>query len=315
MIHVEQHGPVVAIRMARSFLGRPLYWTAAYWIDGLLIDSGPPCTAKALLRMLEKLRVESVVVTHSHEDHVGGLAALRRRYPDVPIYASAYALDAIEDPTRLHLQLYRRVVWGVPEGVSGVLPVENVAHTLRTRDFTLRVVETPGHSRDHISLFEPDQRWLFCGDAFIGGQDRSWAREYDLFGVISSLRMLANLRPEKLFPGSGTVRKSPQPEIHEKIGSLLRLTREVERLDASGMNVEEMVGALFDGESSFRFWTGGHFSATNLIDACRSYNALMAPCPPAQEQEASAHRRLAARGASGHSSSANESADRGDLFR
>lgn len=36
MIHVEQHGPVTAIRMARSLLGRPVYWTAAYWVDGLL---------------------------------------------------------------------------------------------------------------------------------------------------------------------------------------------------------------------------------------------------------------------------------------
>ena len=39
MIHVEQHGPVLAIRMARGFLGRPLAWTTAYWVDGLLIDT------------------------------------------------------------------------------------------------------------------------------------------------------------------------------------------------------------------------------------------------------------------------------------
>ena len=37
MIHVEQHGPVVAIRMSRSFLGRPFWWTAAYWVDGVLM--------------------------------------------------------------------------------------------------------------------------------------------------------------------------------------------------------------------------------------------------------------------------------------
>ncbi len=42
MIDVEQHGSITAIRMARAVLGRPLYWTAAYWIDGLLIEYGSP---------------------------------------------------------------------------------------------------------------------------------------------------------------------------------------------------------------------------------------------------------------------------------
>ena len=41
MLQLDQHGPITAIRMARSLLGRPVYWTAAYLVDGLLIDSGP----------------------------------------------------------------------------------------------------------------------------------------------------------------------------------------------------------------------------------------------------------------------------------
>jgi hypothetical protein len=54
MIQVEQHGSVTVIRMARAVLGRPLYWTAAYWLDGLLIDAGPRCTADELVRVLDK---------------------------------------------------------------------------------------------------------------------------------------------------------------------------------------------------------------------------------------------------------------------
>ena len=81
MIDIQQHGSVTAIRMARTFLGRPLYWTTAYWLDGLLIDSGPPCLAGELVRVVEQLGVEQIVVTHGHEDHTGGLHALRRRFP------------------------------------------------------------------------------------------------------------------------------------------------------------------------------------------------------------------------------------------
>ncbi len=314
MIHVEQHGPVIAIRMARSFLGRPLYWTAAYWVDGLLVDAGPRCTAHQLVRVLDQVHVDRIVVTHSHEDHIGGLDALHARYPEARIYASAQAAPIVQEPARLGMQMYRRVVWGVPKPFAQVHLLDELDNVVRTPVYSFHVIETPGHSRDHISLFEPNQRWLFCGDAFIGGRDHSWSRDADLFGVLSSLRTLASLRPERLFPGSGTVRRTPLPELHDKIGSLTRLSREVARLEASGMSADEIVIVLFKGESSFRFWTGGHFSAANLVEACRSYNALMAPESTATTGAPSprAPRPLAS---DSPDSSANESADRGDMVR
>lgn len=318
MIHVEQHGPVIAIRMARGLLGRPWAWTTAYWVDGLLIDSGPHCTAAQLVKVLAQLPLERVVVTHSHEDNIGGLAAIHARFPRVPVYASSHALAVIKEPARLRPQLYRRLMWGIPQAHPGVQPIEELGATIKTRDYSLRIVETPGHTRDHISLFEPTQRWLFSGDAFIGGAERMWAREIDLFGVLGTLHTLADLRPERLFPSSGEVRRNPRPEIAEKIGGLVRLCREVARLDAIGMSNDEMVATLFEGaptgRPTLRVWTGGHVSAANLITACRSYNALVAadhapnrsipPEPPRPPQTSSPT-----------DSSANASADRGDVVR
>ena len=276
MIHVERQGPVVAIRMARSFFGRPLYWTAAYWVDGLLIDTGPICIADELLRILEQLTVEQIVVTHGHEDHVGGLTALREAYPDVPIYAPHRSLPALAQPQMLGLQLYRRLVWGTPKPIEGVHSLDELDDTVRTPNYKLRVVETPGHTRDHVSFFEPNQRWLFCGDAFIGGQERAWNLESEMFGTISSLRTLASLRPERMFPGSGNVRRTPLPEIHQKIRQLIQLTQEVGKLESAGMSVSEITACLFPEEPRITFWSRGHFSATNLVEACRSYNAIFA---------------------------------------
>jgi glyoxylase-like metal-dependent hydrolase (beta-lactamase superfamily II) len=161
MIHVEQHGPVLAIRMARGFLGRPLAWTTAYWVDGLLIDTGPRCAAPELLKVLSQLPVNQIVVTHSHEDNIGGLEDIHAHFRHAPIYASYRALQVIQEPTRLRLQLYRRLVWGVPKAIKQVRALDDVDNTLRTSAYTFRIIETPGHSRDHISLFEPTQRWLF----------------------------------------------------------------------------------------------------------------------------------------------------------
>lgn len=274
MIDIQSHGSVTAIRMARTFLGRPLYWTAAYWLDGLLIDSGPPCLAGELVQVVEQLGVEQIVVTHGHEDHTGGLHALHRRFPAAPIRAAEMTIPFITEPDRLGQRLYQRFLWGAPKAVA---PVQPLGLQVKTANFVLRVVETPGHSRDHVAFFEPKQRWLFSGDAFIGGRDRAWSPQFEMFGTISSLRGLAALHPERLFPGSGHVRRTPLPELHGKIGRLLTLCRDVAQLDAVGMPDDEVIRRLCGGESSIRFWTGGHFSAQNLIDACRRYNEVFDP--------------------------------------
>jgi hypothetical protein len=143
----------------------------------------------------------------------------------------------------------------------------------------LRVIETPGHSRDHVSYFEPNFRWLFCGDAFIGGRDIAWAPEFDMFAIVSSLRTLATLRPERLFPGSGTVRRTPLPDLLGKIGDLIQLAEKVQKLDAAGRSTAEIVAMLFGGEPGIHRWTFGHFSAANLVEACRAYNDLTATAP------------------------------------
>ena len=315
MIHVEQHGPVLAIRMARGFLGRPLAWTTAYWVDGLLIDTGPRCAAPELLKILSQLPVNQIVVTHSHEDNIGGLVDIHAHFSHAPIYASYHALNVIQEPTRLRLQLYRRLVWGVPKAIKQVRALDDVDNTLKTPSYTFRVIETPGHSRDHISLFEPTQRWLFSGDAFIGGIERSWPRDSDLFSVIGSLQTLMSLRPERLFPSSGEVRRTPRPELAEKISILMRVSKEVSRLDAAGMSVDEIVTCLFKGESRLRLWTGGHFSAANLVEACRSYNALMVAMVGDDLPNISTLHSRRTVAPDSPDSSANESADRGDMVR
>jgi glyoxylase-like metal-dependent hydrolase (beta-lactamase superfamily II) len=277
MIDVEQHGSVRVFRMARSVFGRPLYWTAAYWLDGLLIDTGPTCTAAQLAKLLAGVPVRQIAITHAHEDHIGGLHLLRRRYPSAVVYAPRLALPLIEEPDKIGMQPYRRVFWGTPEPCSGVCSLDDVDDRIAAGEFVLRAIETPGHSRDHVAYFEPRYRWLFSGDAFIGGRDVAWAPEFDMFSIVSSMRTMVSLRPERLFPGSGSIRRTPVPDLHGKISALIQLAQEVDRLERSGCSTPEMVEMLFHGEPRIKFWTMGHYSAANLVEACRSYNAIVKP--------------------------------------
>ncbi|MCB9160529.1 MAG: MBL fold metallo-hydrolase [Caldilineaceae bacterium] len=136
MIQVEQHGPVTAIRMARAFLGRPLEWTAAFYVDGVLIDTGPRRTAGELTRVLRNVTVDQIVVTHGYEDHTGGLAALMRRYPHAGL-CRPRTLPLLQQPERIDMPRYRRFIWGRPEPVQHALPLDDLGDRIfrRTTSF------------------------------------------------------------------------------------------------------------------------------------------------------------------------------------
>jgi glyoxylase-like metal-dependent hydrolase (beta-lactamase superfamily II) len=263
MIEIERVGEVVKIRMANRLFGRPLYYTAAYWVDGLLIDTGCPRTSQELLSVIEELGLERIVNTHSHEDHIGGNAILQERLR-VETLAHPLALPILSDPKRLHLQLYRRFIWGSPAPSQGS-PVGEVITTGRN---SFRVIPTPGHSEDHISLHEPHQGWLFSGDAYIGGVDKSLQADSDIYAIIASLKRLSTLPAKRLFQGSGTVRDDPQEAIEKKAQYLEELGQKVRRLHNQGLRPKEIRDRLLGRELPIAYWTLGHFSGLNLV---RSY--------------------------------------------
>lgn len=72
MIRIRRAGDITQLAMARTVAGRPLYIACAYYLDGLLLDTGPPATAGELAQLFSTLDVRQVVLTHAHEDHAGG---------------------------------------------------------------------------------------------------------------------------------------------------------------------------------------------------------------------------------------------------
>ena len=268
MLHTQRHGPVTAFRLARTVLGRAVYHTAAYWVDGLLVDTGCAYSARDLLRETQALPLEQVVNTHSHEDHIGGNGLLQRER-GVDIQAHSLALPILANPRLLKLQLYRRVFWGWPEPSRG----SPMGEWLDTEHFHFRVIHTPGHSPDHICLLEPERGWLFSGDAFIGGRERAARPDYDMYEVIASLKNLAALPITQLFPGSGTVRNDPLKEIRQKINALEELGSEVCRLSEMGLDVPAIQHRLLGKEPSITYLTHGHFRASHLI------RAFLRQCP------------------------------------
>jgi glyoxylase-like metal-dependent hydrolase (beta-lactamase superfamily II) len=263
MLQVEQFGPVRKFCAARAIVGRSFYHTAAYWVDGLLIDTTCQYTAQEVLQATADLELTQIVNTHCHEDHIGANHALQHARA-VSIQAHPLALPILEDPRLQYLQLYRRVFWGWPLPSHG----SAIGEWVETAHHRFQVMLTPGHSLDHICLYEPQQGWLFSGDAYIGGQDRAARPDYDVYAIIASLRKLAALHVTRLFPGSGTVRVSdPGSEIRRKIVQLEELGLQVRRLHDQGLSVQAIQSRLLGPDPSIRYMTLGHFRSRYLIDA------------------------------------------------
>ncbi|MBC7264305.1 MAG: MBL fold metallo-hydrolase [Chloroflexi bacterium] len=263
MITVTEIEGVHRILMARAIAGHPLYFTAAYWVDGLLIDTGCAHTALELSSAMAGVPIAQIVNTHDHEDHIGGNAQLQRTR-GVRIFAHPETLPILENPRLLRLQPYRILFWGWPQPSCG----EPIGEWVETEHHRFQIIPTPGHAPGHVCLYEPDRKWLFSGDLYIGGKDRVLRLDYNVYTIIASLKKIAQLPLTRLFAGSGTVRDDPGSDIREKIEYLEGLGEEIRRLHNSGMSVAAIRDRLFGSESLIRYVTLGHFSSTNLI---RSY--------------------------------------------
>ncbi len=264
MIHVEDIGGVRKYRLARRLLGRSVYFTAAYWVDGLMIDTGCAYTVHELVGALEELRIDRIVNTHSHEDHVAANRILARR-PGVEILAHPLALEPMAAPReRQTLKPYQIVMWGYFEPSSG-FPIGN---WVETANYRFQVLHTPGHSLDHICLYEPERGWLFCGDAYIGGKDRALRADYNVWGIIGSLRKMAELDVGMLFTGSGKVRENGNIDILEKVQYLEEMGERVLDLHQKGHSRRRIRQILFGPEMPIAYFTLGHFSGKQLV---RSY--------------------------------------------
>src|SRR5450756_2547336 len=102
-------------RMSLAVDGKPVYWVAAYLVDGLLIDTDCSHTARELADCLEGRGLRMVVNTHYHEDHVGANRVIIERF-GVPILAHPDSVPRINQVPVLHP--YQEYVWGYPEPVE-----------------------------------------------------------------------------------------------------------------------------------------------------------------------------------------------------
>ncbi|MFS0917719.1 MBL fold metallo-hydrolase [Brevibacillus sp. 179-C 1.1 NHS] len=141
------------------------------------IDSGPNASVieKVCARISEKgYHVLAVVHTHGHAVNHGGNPYLKKRFPNLHIYATHLASYIIENPllepfvfdvgaaTNEKLDQNKE---SVRAHVTDYLPSTDGIFHIHTIPF--KIVSLPGHSPGMVGIITPDHV-LYCGDALFG---------------------------------------------------------------------------------------------------------------------------------------------------
>jgi glyoxylase-like metal-dependent hydrolase (beta-lactamase superfamily II)/predicted DCC family thiol-disulfide oxidoreductase YuxK len=263
-----------------------LFTTVLY--DGVAVDSGSPKMRESLERHLRRNRprITKVIATHAHEEHVGNLNWLSE-LTGAPIYVSEMTAQFLRPFKKLPWA--RAMIIGQPPDLEE--PYRLLGDALEIESGQLTVIATPGHCDDHIVLYDPKQKLLLAGDAFMGSYFATPNPDVDSRKWLVSLERLMELDIEILVEGHGhvhtlradipdfsgvVIREDPKTAISQKLDYMRWLREQIEAGFQEQLPVRVIEASCFPwgsrtswescaSDECIRLLSLGHFSRTELV--------------------------------------------------
>jgi hydroxyacylglutathione hydrolase len=201
-------------------------------IDAGLVGKGNGKIQSILKGDIDLKDIKRVIMTHTHLDHIGGLAQIRQQMPWAELWVHALEAEALEggdERTVYGMDMFRGMCqnqYGLQPGAF-TFPVNRKLQgdeTLEIGGMGWETIHIPGHSMGSIALYHREKQILIPGDVIYA--DYAIGR-FDLHGadpseLKKSLLKLSELEVNVLLPGHNQVlQKVPR-------GYLLKTARQWE---------------------------------------------------------------------------------------
>ena len=215
---------------------------------GMIIEGGTGPTSELIVEQINAIgfdmkRVEYILLTHTHADHIGALPHLKRKWPHLKIVASAPGAKILN--TRELYNEFLLVDLGIAQLMRAKSEIDEIPPTPEDYRFEVdllvkggdiielgnhikwEIIDTPGHSPCHISAYESHEKTLAVGDAtgfYVPEKDVFWPNYFvSLKTYVDSIRKLAAFPAKRAVLSHNAV---VEGDVHRYFEKALNATRD-----------------------------------------------------------------------------------------
>lgn len=229
-----------------------------YETDGLLIDTGAQRILPHFKHFFNTMDVDQVVITHDHEDHTGGAHYIHKKFGH-PIYMNEIVQD--ETVKKANYPLYRKVFWGSRKP----FPVQPIEKTFQTRSSYWKVIETPGHTQDHLSFLNKQTGQLFSGDLYVNPKTKVILKNENLPQMKRSIQRVLEEDFESLFCCHAGFIKDGKSALKEKLNQLTELEEKILSMHKQGLTEKEIQEKIYTKKYPITLLSGGEWDTIHVI--------------------------------------------------
>lgn len=256
-----------------------------------IIETGTKFTVPLIEQVMQEQglkweQVRYIIPTHVHLDHAGGAGELMRLCSNATLIAHPYGSRHLINPEKLiagtiavygkenYQRLYGEIL---PIDAARVVEIGERT-TLDLSGRSLICIDTPGHARHHLCIWDEESRGIFSGDTFGISYSElmlsdgpfmllpSTPVQFDPAAWATTLDMLMTLEPRQIYLTHFCQLEDPQDHIGQ-LHSLIHAYREIALKAREGTDREESIHQSLRQLYLYRYQQrNGSLSAEQLFD-------------------------------------------------